>query len=89
MSGHAALTRFVEARELLYLSTVDVRDLGVFDFAWAVDRIEQAYRAHYAGDTVMPKTEYLKYSGRSSYDPVREPDQAGRFGRGWRYLIST
>ena len=68
MSGHAALTRFVEARELLYLSTVDVRDLGVFDFAWAVDRIEQAYRAHYAGDTVMPKTEYLKYSGRSSYD---------------------
>lgn len=68
MNRHPSLARWVDQHEILYLSSEDILALGAFEFVWAVDCVAQAYRAHHLGQSAMPKTEYLRYPGQSSYD---------------------
>lgn len=65
-----ALQDLVEAGEILYLNSREVEALGVFDFPKNVAAVRDAYLAHHAGQTVMPKSDYLKYAGRPSYDRI-------------------
>ena len=65
-----ALTELVNARSILYLSETQVIELGVFDFPELRVQIEEVYRLLWQKQVKMPKTDYLTYDGRSSYDRI-------------------
>jgi len=60
----------VGAKSILYLSEKEVAALGVFEFAQLCSRVEEVYRLLWQNQVKMPKTEYLTYDGRSSYDRI-------------------
>jgi ornithine cyclodeaminase len=60
----------IQSESILYLSGSQVAQLGVFDFPELCRRIEDVYRLHWKKQVKMPKTDYLTYDGRSSYDRI-------------------
>lgn len=64
------INELVKAESILYLSRAQVLELGVFDFPELCRRIEDVYRLHWHKQVKIPKTEYLTYDGRSSYDRI-------------------
>jgi ornithine cyclodeaminase len=64
------VTELVNAKSILYLSESEVIELGVFDFKHLRAQIEKVYRLHWQNQVKMPKTDYLTYDGRSSYDRI-------------------
>jgi ornithine cyclodeaminase/alanine dehydrogenase-like protein (mu-crystallin family) len=64
------ICELVKAKSILYLSGAQVLELGVFDFPKLCSCIEDVYRLHWHKQVRMPKTEYLTYAGRSSYDRI-------------------
>ena len=60
----------IEKGLIARLSFQSVLRNGVFDFARLIPVIAEVYRTHADGDFRMPKSDYLKYDGRPSYDRI-------------------
>lgn len=60
----------IASSKLGYLDAAAVRRNGVADYTLLLTAVEQAYLAHARGDVRMPKSEYLKYPDRPSYDRI-------------------
>jgi len=64
------IDKLIKEREITYLSFKGIAECGVFNFGLLVPLMEQVYRTYYTGDFRMPKSDYLKYDGRSNYDRI-------------------
>lgn len=60
----------IAAKRLAYVGSAAVARCGVGQFAPLVAAIESAYLAHASRCVVMPKSEYLRYPDRPSYDRI-------------------
>jgi N-[(2S)-2-amino-2-carboxyethyl]-L-glutamate dehydrogenase len=63
-------SNLVNNRKIAYVSGALVEQAGVFEFKKNFDTVETAYKAHFRGNVTMPILNYLKYSGRPSYDRI-------------------
>ncbi|MDA7511204.1 hypothetical protein N8612_05945 [Verrucomicrobia bacterium] len=61
---------FIDKGIIARLSFQSVQRNGVFDFARLIPVIAKVYRTHHSEDYRMPKSDYLKYDGRPSYDRI-------------------
>jgi ornithine cyclodeaminase len=66
----ASADEIIRANHLAYIGSAAVIRSGVGQFAPLIQAVEECYRAHAAGDVVLPKSEYLKYEDRPSYDRI-------------------
>jgi len=62
--------KFVANGKALYCSRSDVERGPITDLGGLVAAVQKAYVSHSNRDAVLPKSEYLKFPGRSPYDRI-------------------
>lgn len=65
-----SVAEIIAARRLAYVGSAAVTRCGIGQFAPLIEAIESAYLTHARRDVVMPKSEYLRYPDRPSYDRI-------------------
>jgi N-[(2S)-2-amino-2-carboxyethyl]-L-glutamate dehydrogenase len=65
-----SVAEIIAARRLAYVCSAAVTRCGIGQFAPLIAAIESAYLTHARRDAVMPKSEYLRYPDRPSYDRI-------------------
>ena len=60
----------IKNKKIAYLPYKYVECNGVYDFKKTVPEVEKSYTLHYKKDTILTKSDYLKYPKRSSYDRI-------------------
>ena len=66
----AKYQQLLKGNKLLYLSARDIAACNTLQFKKLMPLIEEAYRLHMHGACVMPKSQYLRYHAKPSYDRI-------------------